>query len=290
MQMIRKIKKHQNKEIPPIYIDKLPVEGWNENIHLFLNRTIPGKKGIAVFDFDNTLIHNDLGEAVMFSLIGNGLEKFSGNFHFYFRDKIKAKSIWKKKDEDRRTFSEFILSEYRFHSQNSGVESAYRWTSFIFSGWEKSEMRQYSRDIWNRNINSDLASAIRPYKPMQDLVSFLKFHGWIIYIVTASPAWVIEEVSREFYLESGSVIGMNLVMSGDRNTPEIIEPYTYGEGKVSAFLQKTGQSPDLAFGDSENDLYLLASAKIKGVLIDKGDPVFRDKCLANNFLIQPVFR
>ncbi|MCE9501445.1 MAG: haloacid dehalogenase-like hydrolase [Leptospira sp.] len=273
-----------------MYSDNLPAEGWSKDVHSFLDHTIQGKRGIAAFDFDNTLIRNDFGEALMFSLIEDGLEKFSGDFGLHFRDKKKAISIWEKKNTDRASFFEFILAEYSFHLKNLGVESAYRWTSFLFSGWEKNEMMHYARKIWNRNLNSDSPASVKPYKQMQNLVSFLKFNGWDVFIVTASPAWIIEEVSSDFLIDPGSVIGMNLKISANKNTPEIIEPFTYGQGKVRALSAHIGRVPDLSFGDSENDLFLLESAKIKGILLDKGDLDFQEKCRSLDFLIQRVFK
>ena len=83
---------------------------------------------------------------------------------------------------------------------------------------------------------------------------------------------------------------MNLLEKDGISSVEIAEPYTYGEGKVKALLERVGANADLAFGDSENDFPLLKSATRFGVLIDKGNSELADKCRSINCLIQPVFR
>lgn len=245
--------------------------------------------GIAAFDFDNTLIKNDFGEAVMNCLIQDGLLELKSEFSEFFRDKKKAKRIWKLKERNPSIFKEFVWAEYFQIMKEEGVEKAYRWSSFLFSGWKDKNFRSYAKKIWNQELKSKEQTAVSPYKEMIGLVQFLLEKSWRVYIVTASPESIIQEVSSKFSIPQENVIGMKLEMENGFSTPRLIEPYTYGEGKVKALYERIGDYADLAFGDSENDFPLLKSAKRFGVLIDKGNLSLADQCRKIGCLIQTAF-
>lgn len=248
------------------------------------------KPGIAAFDFDNTLIKNDFGEAVMNSLLLDGLTNLKVSFPGYFRDKKKAEEVWQKRKEERENLKNFVWEEYKYIIETKGVENGYRWSSFIFTGWKEEEFRGYARTVWKEELKKNQAIDVSPYEEMQDLARLLVQNQWTVFIVTASPEAIIQEVSSEFSIPKENVIGMRLEIENGISTPRIIEPYTYGAGKVKALQERKGLQADLAFGDSENDFPLLKSAKRFGLLIDKGKKDLVEKCLEIHCLIQPMFK
>ncbi len=226
----------------------------------------------------------------MNSLIQDGLLELKESFTDFFQDKTKAKRIFRLRERNSNLLKEFVWNEYSRIMKEKGVEEAYRWSSFIFSGWVEKKFRIYSKKIWKAELKRKEITAVSPYKEMVALVKFMLEKEWKVFIVTASPETIIQEVSSVFSISKENVIGMKLVEKEGISSPEIIEPYTYGEGKVKALWERVGAKPDLAFGDSENDFPLLKSATRFGVLIDKGNPELADKCRSINCLIQPAFR
>jgi phosphoserine phosphatase len=227
----------------------------------------------------------------MNSLILDGLCELKAPFTDFFKNKVKARRVWRLKERNPNVLKNFVWEEYIDIMKREGVEKAYRWSSFLFSGWKDKKIRSYSKKIWRQELKKKTDSnAVHPYKEMIGLVRFLIEKGWNVFIITASPESIIQEVSSVYSVPKENVIGMRLIESGGYSTPEILEPYTYGNGKVKALYDRIGDYADLAFGDSENDYPLLKSAKRFGVLLDKGNSELVDKCKSINCLIQPVFK
>jgi len=263
-----------------------PLRSWVPEIHRNLNETILLKPGLACFDFDNTLIRNDFGEKLMEAIIQDGMVHLPKDLSPYFRDK----DFWK--DHEIHPLSQkesLIWEEYSYHLKEFGIENGYRWTCFLFQGLSKQTFYELSRRNWEKvgKLKGDIA--VFPQKEMIDLIQFLNQNSWEVYIVTASPEEGIAAIASHFYVKEENVIGMRQVKSSTGiSVPEIIEPYTYGEGKVSAIRTRIGKLPDLAFGDSFNDFPMLCASKL-GVAIDKGNPEFVEACQKKQILIQPYF-
>ncbi len=262
---------------------------WSDELYSYLTELIPNHVGTVAFDFDNTLIKNDFGEAVMNSIIQEGLPFLKEDFTKFFSDHDFAAKIFAERFENPKSLSDFILNEYSNLIQNNSTEFAYRWSSFIFSGLSEPEQKEFTRKVWTKEINSTETSSVKIFQDMIHLIQFLKFHNWEIYVVTASPEIIIREVASHFHIDPLNVIGMNLEIENGIFTPKIIEPYTYGIGKVNALQSRFGLQADLAFGDSENDFPLLCSARKMGIALDKGDTKYIEKCRDKNFLIQKHF-
>ncbi|MEM7181084.1 MAG: haloacid dehalogenase-like hydrolase [Spirochaetota bacterium] len=256
---------------------------WEENIWEHLQEVGTSTRGLAAFDFDNTMIQNDLGEAIMKELLDNKLLYYKGDFAKHFRDEAAAIQI--RSEGGQEDFTQFVWQEYDYIMEKQGAEEAYRWTSFIFSGMSVAELKEISRNTWKKNLS---CKNIFPFREIVSLVQFLQDLDWDVRIVTASPQVCIEEVSWEFGIKPEKVIGMQLEEVEGVIAPKILEPFTYGKGKVEALKKNTEQRLDLAFGDSWNDYPLLTSSQL-GVLIDKGDDLLREECLGNGILVQPVF-
>lgn len=260
----------------------LPKRNWTDEVYNFLVSQKEDNRVIA-FDFDNTLVKNDFGEAVMEYILYTGMPKFKENFSEHFSDSFEAEKIWKDRKNSPSILRDFAIKEYESIIQSEGLEKAYRWTSFIFSGYSPSELRSAARTVWENDKN------ISPYEEMRDVIRFFKKLNKEIFIVTASPTCVIQEVANEFFVDEKKVIGMNARLKDGIFTSEIVEPYTYGEGKVKALGEIVKNIPSIAFGDSENDFYLLKNSET-GIFIDRGNEKIKSKFQNIGSLIQPVFR
>lgn len=261
---------------------------WLSETYTILLNTIPSKKGVAAFDFDNTIVYNDFGEEVMNTLLEQGLPFLKEEFSDFFPNKSESKKIFENRKTNIPKFKEYILKHYSEIANTKGVEASYRWSSFLFSGSSANELKEYSQTVWENQKTREDPSRVFPYPEMLDLIQFLNENDWDVYIVTASPELVIQSISKELGIEPNKVIGMELKLKNRFLSSEILEPYTYGLGKVKAFQNKTGKLPDLAMGDSMNDFPLLESAKLS-IALDKGNQDFIDKCKDRNFFIQKRF-
>lgn len=270
----------------------LSPDNWSFEIFHFLEKHIPAAKGIATFDFDNTLVKNDFGEAVMNTIVATGIPSLTEQSIFTekFRDKEHAKKLWEGRKTNSGDFSAYIWNEYIEIMKAKGLEEAYRWSSFIFSGWTEKELKLLAREVWERELRANGEENVKPYPAMIDLIKYLLDYDWDVYIVTASPTWIIQEVVGEFFLPPNKVIGMNLKMANEISLSEIEEPYTYGRGKVEAIERRAGCFTDIAFGDSINDFPMLQSAKLKGILLDRGNVELKNSCLGIGCFIQPLFK
>lgn len=204
-----------------------------------------------------------MGEEILVALAADGLRHVREDIPSFFKNPEEVSSAIQVSNTLR--LAELVWAEYETLLATKGMEAAYRWSAFLFSGWKKKEFQGYCKTIWKQAITQ---KRIFIYPKMKSLLSLLKDHSWDILIVTASPAWAIEEIAPEFGLTAENVLGMNLKMDGEHSTSQIIEPYTYGEGKVAAIKANRKEKPTLAFGDSINDLPMLCASEI-GVLMDR---------------------
>ena len=216
----------------------------------------------------------------MMQLVEEGLEKVPSDIEEFLPN---AKMLPR---DNPPLLSEIIWKRYESILKTEGMETAYRWTSFLFSGWSPDEFESKALKVWNQKCKD---KKIYPYAPMISLLEFLKLNHWTIYVITASPTIAIQSVLSIFGLEKNCVLGMNLKVEENKLSSVILDPYTYGNGKVEAYQNYSKNRLDLAFGDTRNDLPLLHFAQ-RGVLIDRGNQELRDECKALGIYIQPVFK
>ncbi|MCB1324308.1 MAG: haloacid dehalogenase-like hydrolase [Leptospiraceae bacterium] len=267
---------------------------WNPQVHEQLVRLLDGPPGLAAFDFDNTLIFNDLGEAVMNYLVlqallaGDREEFWQGLSEEPVRPDIDRLRGWwnsyrdTEDESDYLRFADALLSTYDRTYHEVGLEAAYRWSRFIFAWQNAEELKKISRHVLDDELlqtprEEKLPSGyvvnrgIRIYAEVKQLMHTLRGRGWELRVVTASPREVIQAVIGDWGLQPEQVLGMQL--SRDSNgmlLPEILEPMPFQAGKVELLAAACdGRRPDLAIGDSSGDRDLLASAGL-GILFDRG--------------------
>ncbi len=186
--------------------------------------------------------------------------------------------------QDPVLFRSLVLSEYESVQSKFGLEASYRWSSWIFSGHSPEELKEISKKIWNKHSFDAGSDSVKIYEPMKELVDHLLSNRWEVWIVTASPQEIIQSVSHLFKIPTERVLGMQLSVKNGLHSSEILEPFTYGKGKVERLKAATGGFADLAFGDSINDFALLSSALQAGIFLDRGKGVVPPK----EAKIQPI--
>ncbi len=99
------------------------------------------------------------------------------------------------------------------------------------------------------------------YKPMVELLSFLRANGFKTYIVSGGSAMFIRNFSDQAYgIPSGQVIG-TMFKAAYADGKIVLKPEIWlnddGPGKPEAIFNIIGKKPVLAFGKSDGDLQML---------------------------------
>jgi phosphoserine phosphatase len=290
------------------------VEEWNQEtksvIEDLLNSEI--QNPVAVFDFDNTLIYGDQGTNLMNYLILNLLIKVNEDWfwdesHWQYVDKkdyenVKLKFNLAYLNKDDVSYAIDLLDEiYKvfYKLEEIDLEIAYRWTKILFAGFTIQELKQYSgisfRNALNDNIEdfmlpsgNTIQQGIRIHPLFYRFVQELKKREWKIFIITASPEPAIQAISYYWSIPEEYVIGMKLKQSHGILLPEIIEPYTYNEGKYLNLKKYIDEPITLAVGDSLPDIFMLEKAKVPIFVKRKNKDSLLKIAKEKNFYIQNV--
>ncbi len=170
-----------------------------------------------------------------------------------------------------QTFMVEVWNYYESKIEKEGLEAGYRWSTWIFSGRSTQELQDTAKLVWEKNQKDTNPEAVQAFHPMSELVKEFERVGTKIWILTASPAPVIQVVSEQWGIPKENVLGMRLIEKNGILSHELIEPFTYGIGKVEFLnLANGNQGYDIAFGDSENDFPMLSYVRSKGIFLDRG--------------------
>ncbi|MEQ8351613.1 MAG: haloacid dehalogenase-like hydrolase [Leptospiraceae bacterium] len=282
---------------------------WTPENRKRIDSLLEGPPGQAVFDFDNTLIHGDLGEACMYYIAFQGLvradldEFWQEISHPSLSNKVlqDIRSSWDRNQafEDIQAHLEWVdelLGLYESLVHNAGLEQAYRWTRSLFGNLPEKELRSIASYVFQDEsrlpLNSEelpsgrkIPRGIRIIPEIYELIQSMLSSGWTVRIITASPEPTIQSVINHWNLEEAAVRGMRLKRKDDFLLPYIEEPMTFGPGKVQAIRELDDRTIDFAAGDSFTDLDMLRAATM-ALLVDRGKEDLRSVAEQEGFLIQ----
>lgn len=215
-------------------------------------------KPFAVFDFDNTCIVNDVGDAIFSYLSGHQLLR------------------------DRELLGEADMSpayhERVYHANYALLEAgktkaAYMLNARLFSGFTPGEAeaitlaalteegtRLGSKMLYGHHIERGIV----PRREILAIMDYLRNKGVVIWIISATPEPAIRAAMKHFGIV-GNVVGSRSVMHDGIYASELIEPLSMFEGKVEcirAYVDPT-RAPLLVAGDSMSDLPMLEIADVK---------------------------
>ncbi len=188
-----------------------------------VQRRLPRK--IAVFDADGTLWPEDVGFGFFEYQVRNNL--------LLERDFLK--NIDKCYKENQLKTCSIILQKNKGISLDQYVS----WCSDFFK-----------------------TDPITIFSFQKKLIRHLKKLNVAVYVVSASPEWVVEQAVRRYDLPVDCVVGMKTVVDCKKvMTDQMVYPLSVGSGKVSAFLEKSQNIyPFFVSGNTVSDLDLLESS------------------------------
>jgi len=266
-------------------------------------RTSAGHTVVAAFDFDQTLIVNDLGDAVFYYMIEHQDFRFEDPGFLSAIDHRDYRRVVLESRNDRtgERFRDAFLSLYFSLLAEKGKEVAYPFATRIMSGWTPEEIRGMADRVIAREEAAPLGSehivlknggpvqmrrGIRLIAPMADLLRRLREAGAQVHVVTGTCQIVTERYVARRALAVDSVIGMRTEIRKGRLTDRIAPPSTVGEGKLDAVMQRFGRAPDLAAGDSGSDLALMRAATGEAICVETDGSSIREEAISRDWIVQ----
>ena len=278
----------------------------------------PKRPPVAAFDWDNTMIRNDIGEAVFFRAIREIGFKFDQPGFWdlipeeFGRDSLRADTEAAARlplAQAQRT-PEYLRYRKHFHEVYERVKKEgpamgveYGWLVQLMAGFSKEELERFADEAIAAELAKPLGeedisgfdgdpapiripSGIRPFAEMFDLVARLQDAGWDVRIVSATAEWVVARFAARAGIPAGHVHGVRALTRGGRLTTKLSQK-TWGQGKADVLLRRAGRAPRLAAGDSNSDLQMLESSKGESLVVDRGTEPLGSKARGRGWIVQP---
>ncbi|HSA32118.1 MAG TPA: haloacid dehalogenase-like hydrolase [bacterium] len=311
----------------------LKTDGWDPKNHAAIVAFLaeesrrPGRK-VAVFDWDNTVIKNDIGDAAFIGLLDRGMVATPDDWRRtspYLTDA--AVQALKKGATPESIFTIYNSQKtpdgqaaFAGHDPNI-TEAAYAWLGHLLAGNTPDQIRRVSREIFERQLanpigatrrigNDTIADYIRIYPQIADLIDGLKKSGFEVWVVSATPKYIIDPCAALVGIPRERVIGIENVVGPDgKLTYDLIgcgpvkdgenRMITYRDGKRcwintvifgmtagDPFRPNPGSSaegfgpqadpakrPRFGAGDSDGDISFLRDTTGLRLFIDKGKTI-----------------
>jgi len=261
---------HRPQPIPP---PPLPVDeaclsdgtAWQDKngevLRRFVSELDTTTRPVAVFDWDNTMIKNDVGAAVVYYVIRRGMARRpdswddvpyltpaarrrlaaacpgTGEFLPSERPTGCAKELVSL--YERRTLSDGTpaFAGYNFHTYKPSAA----WQVHLLAGYTPAQVRAMARKAIDRACRAEVGSNlcvggmtvpgyVRVYRQMAALLRGMRRRGFDVWVVSASPQNVVEVFAHWVGIKRGNVIGIRSVLDG--------------QGRITRDLQGCGAVKD----------------------------------------------
>ncbi|MFD4479778.1 haloacid dehalogenase-like hydrolase [Streptomyces sp. NPDC058471] len=273
----------QSKDCPSLTVS----EGWYGDNKARLQKMIDtygrcgdsgdsGGKGaakpVASFDWDNTVIKNDVGDATMFWLLRNSKIRTPRNADWHTTSRYltdpAAKALAKACPADGATLptrrdtdcADEITSVYGEGTTTGGaaafagfdhrrMEPQYAWLAQLTRGWSTRQVKGFAAAARKENLAAPVGTEqrvgtgkftgwARYYDQQRDLIRTLKKAGFNVYVVSASPEPVAEVWAKSVGVDARHTVGIRNVSA---------------HGKLTAHLKGCGTVKD---GDDSMITYI----------------------------------
>ena len=230
----------------------LPAGRWDPSVRSHLENLLQGPPGLACFDWDNTSATGDIGEALLLHL-----DDAEGS----------------------------LLAAYEAKIAAGHVAEAYADGTRILGGRSLAEVEALCSLVAK---TSRASGAHVPTPEIGTLMEAMRFQGWEVFVVSASPVQAVRVVAREHGVPEDHVIGMACREEEGRLLAEIDGEVLYGAGKVQAIRRRLGRLPDFAAGDAATDREMLLDAKVS-LLVGHRSEEMTELASERGWLHQPGF-
>lgn len=268
------------------------------------------EREVAVFDFDNTCIVNDIGEIFSYHLVDGIDYRYDLDSFWDLIDVRDGRQELRRMVEtiqsSAKPFEHPLYDAYRSEMnaiytrrlEREGKRDCYAWAVRLHVGMSEDSMVELSR----RAIDAELARplerqtfltsrgeeiaverGIRMIHAVKELFRLLDENGIEVWICSATNIWTVREFAARYGVPSDRVIG-NRVRVVDRVlTDELIEPVMFKEGKRAAIEREIGVRPTIVGGDSDTDFGMLEFAEFPLFLDTETNPAYSEHATRNSW-------
>lgn len=214
-----------------------PIKGWssevNNKLESFLNSTlIIQQRKVAVFDCDGTL----LGQ-VPYYLADEALYSF-------------AKKQYADKQDDYSKHKMQVINQL-LHGNNTGIEYVKERIDFL-SGMTVKEAERIGKDYFHEKYQQKI------YPQMRELLADLKAYGFEIWVLSASPEILYQQlIHEELGIPIDKIVGVKSVIKNDTITNTLVLPVPQDEGKAAALQTFIKAKPLFVAGNSRGDMEMM---------------------------------
>jgi phosphoserine phosphatase len=146
-------------------------------------------------------------------------------------------------------------------------------------GLKEEAVQADAREFFDRCFRTSVIPETRSW------ANRLQAAGVEVWVVSGSHRWIVTAGSEAVGIRTDRMLTVAAQVRGGVITAEVLLPVTYGVGKAEAIDRKFHRAPDLAFGNTYSDRFMLDMAKV-GVAVepderlaalaeDCGWPIFR---------------
>jgi phosphoserine phosphatase len=266
-------------------------------------KNYPSEEVYAAFDFDNTCILSDLGELAYVDQLQAGLYNKNPN---YIDDLLPALPYKQRlieilhryhevTDEEIRKGIQQDLTVYLIHAyfdfcqrdERGGYmfliqllkqitpKQVHEWIAYSVKRHHNKPSQTIDLETQDGTIKYSYQIGYQMNPVMDTVIRWLQTQQIPFVIVTGSLQPLIHTCAEKLWgISADQVIGMQSVIENDYYTGTLLEPVTYGEGKVNCLNKLFSFPPFLAAGDSNTDYPLLQYATSLRLVRDKGTQPF----------------
>lgn len=209
---------------------------------------------LAVFDFDNTCIRGDVGEAVLAAVDA--------------------------------THVPGCVAQYEHLCRTEDKTVGYRYCAETLGGLTPTAVHELVDGVIEQGL-ADGTLALRP--EVIELMDHLRSSGWDVWVVTASAERIVQRFAPQYGVPPEQVVGMFLAENADGTLASALSgPITYRQGKVDAIAQRIGKPPVFAAGDAMTDFEMLCAAS-HALVFDRGDQTLQQAAAERGWWLQEPF-
>lgn len=222
------------------------------------NGSVTDGAPLALFDWDNTMVKNDIGDATFFWMVRNGKLRapaggdWAGTSPYLTPQAVAAlgKACAAAEpgqpmptDTDTGCADELVsvytdgetrADEPAFAGFNARrLEPSYAWAAQMLAGWRESELTGFAEAARRENLDAqegaeqkvgsdDETGWVRYYPQMRDLVETLRANGFDVRIISASAEPVVRVWAADLGFTPDKVMGVRTERNGDVLTSKLV--------------------------------------------------------------------
>jgi len=272
---------------------------------------------VIAFDFDNTCIRGDLGEAVQNHLLDSMALPLQAHHRIAIGGRPFAEALAPYLDgaqaprdlgaRAKEMVRHIVSTEYLRIMNEDGHQEGYLYSVRLFAGMspeavEELALRAFRHELKiprrERLIHApeglDRPSytreeGLRIHEEMRDFILDAKALGIRVLVISASCHWVVAPVAQAYFgIERADIWGIHTALNEDGTlAAQCVEPIPYGAGKVASIQKIAGRPVCFAAGDARTDLEMLRSATFNALLLDRGNEALKEEGMSSGWFIIP---